>query len=146
MPLTDVWAWSKALHFMAFAAWMAGLWYLPRLYVYHSTVAVGSEASERFKLMERRLLKAITTPAMVVTFAAGVVLIQTGVGWTAGGWLHTKLLLLLLMGGFHGVMAADLKKFARDERPRSERAYRVLNEIPTVLFIAIVVLAVFRPF
>jgi putative membrane protein len=146
MPLTDVWAWSKAIHYFGFAAWLAGLWYLPRLYVYHSTVAVGTDASETFKVMERRLLKAITTPAMIVTFAAGIVLIQTGVGWTAGGWLHTKLLLLVLLAGFHGVMAADLKKFARDERPRSERTYRILNEIPTVLFIAIVILAVFRPF
>lgn len=144
--LTDAWAWAKAIHFMAFAAWMAGLWYLPRLYVYHSQVAVGSDASEKFKVMERRLLKAITTPAMVVTFVAGVVLIQTGVGWNPGGWLHLKLTLLALMAGFHGVMAADLKKFARDERPRSEVAYRALNEVPTVLFIVIVLLAVFRPF
>ena len=144
--LTDPWAWSKAIHFMAFAAWMAGLWYLPRLYVYHSQVAVGSEASEKFKLMERRLLKAITTPAMIVTFVAGIVLTQTGVGWTPGGWFHTKLMLLLAMGAFHGVMAADLKKFARDERPRSELAYRALNEVPTVLFILIVLLAVLRPF
>ena len=109
-------------------------------------MAVGTDASEKFKVMERRLLKAITTPAMLVSFAAGIVLIQTGVGWTPGGWLHTKLLLLALLAGFHGVMAADLKKFARDERPRSERAYRILNEIPTVLFIAIVILATFRPF
>ncbi|MEO1093002.1 MAG: protoporphyrinogen oxidase HemJ [Pseudomonadota bacterium] len=144
--MTDVWLWSKAIHFMAFAAWMAGLWYLPRLYIYHSGVAAGSEASERFKVMERRLLKAITTPAMVVTFVAGVVLIQTGVGWNPGGWLHAKLTLLLLMGAFHGVLAADLKKFARDERPRSAVTYRVLNEVPTVLFILIVLLAVFRPF
>ncbi len=144
--MTDVWAWSKAIHFMALAAWMAGLWYLPRLYIYHSAVPVGSEASETFKVMERRLLKAITTPAMVVTFGAGVVLVQTGVGWTAGGWLHAKLLLLVFMGAFHGLLAADLKKFARDERPRSGLTYRVLNEVPTVLFIAIVILAVFRPF
>jgi putative membrane protein len=74
------------------------------------------------------------------------VLIQTGVGWTPGGWLHAKLLLLVLLGGFHGLLAADLRKFARDERPRSERTYRILNEIPTVLFILIVILATFRPF
>jgi putative membrane protein len=143
--MTDPWAWSKALHFMALAAWMAGLWYLPRLYIYHSQVVVGSEASEKFKVMERRLLKAITTPAMVVTFVAGLVLTTLGDHWTSG-WLHAKLTLLLLMGAIHGVFAADLKKFARDERPRSPFAYRVLNEVPTVLFVLIVILAVFRPF
>jgi protoporphyrinogen IX oxidase len=143
--ILDPWAWSKAIHYMAFAAWMAGLWYLPRLYVYHSQVAPGSDASEKFKVMERRLLKAITTPAMVVSFVAGLVLATTGNHWSSG-WFHAKLTLLLLMGGFHGLMAADLKKFARDERPRSEVAYRALNEVPTVLFIVIVLLAVFRPF
>ncbi len=144
--MTDLWAWAKTLHFVALAVWFAGLWYLPRLYAEHTTLAVGSEASEMLKVMERRLLKVFTTPAMVLSFAAGILLIQTGVGWTAGGWLHTKLLLLAALGGFHGLMAADRKKFARDERPRSRTAYRALAEIPTVLVIAIVILAVFRPF
>lgn len=144
--MTDLWAWAKTLHFVALAVWFAGLWYLPRLYAQHASLAAGSEASELLKRMERRLLKLFTTPAMVVSFAAGIVLVQTGVGWTPGGWLHTKLLLLVALGGFHGLMAADLKKFARDERPRSPVAYRALAEIPTVLVIAIVILAVFRPF
>lgn len=143
--MTDWLLWSRALHIMGFAAWLAALWYLPRLYVYHSTVPVGSDASETFKVMERRLMKAIGTPAMLWTFAFGLVATTVGYHWTSG-WLHVKLLLLLGLAGFHGLLAADLKKFARDERPRSERTYRILNEIPTVLFIVIVVLATFKPF
>lgn len=137
--------WSYALHVMGFAAWLAALWYLPRLFVYHSGVAVGSDASETFKVMERRLLKAIGTPAMLWTFAFGLVAATVGYHWSSG-WLHAKLLLVVGLAGFHGLLAADLKKFARDERPRSARTYRILNEIPTVLFIVIVILAVFRPF
>lgn len=141
----DILAWTKALHIMGFAAWLAGLWYLPRLYIYHSGVAVGSEASETFKVMERRLLKAITTPALVWTWLFGLIAAISG-GYFSEGWMHAKLLLLILLSGVHGLLAADLKKFARDERPRSATTYRVINEIPTVLFIAIVLLAVLRPF
>ena len=145
MIWTDLGLWLKALHFMAFAAWMAGLWYLPRLFVYHSDVLPGSEASEKFKVMERRLLKGITTPAMIATLVFGFALIAVRDYW-AEGWLHAKLLLILLLTAAHGYMARLVKLFAANERPGSARAFRWFNEVPTVLFVVIVVLAVFRPF
>lgn len=137
--------WLRALHIMAFAAWMAGMWYLPRLMVYHSGVAVGSEASETFKIMERRLLKAITTPAMIVTLLAGLALATLQGQWQ-DGWLHAKLALVFLMLACHGILAGHVRRFQADERPRSATWYRVFNEAPTLLFIAIVILAVIKPF
>lgn len=143
--MADLGLWLKALHVMAFAAWMAGLWYLPRLFVYHSDVLPGSEASETFKVMERRLLKGITTPAMVATLVFGFALIARLDLWSEG-WLHAKLLLILLLTAAHGYMARLVKLFGANERPASSKAFRWFNEVPTVLFVAIVLLAVFRPF
>ena len=137
--------WLKALHIMAFTAWMAGMWYLPRLMVYHADVPVGSATSDMFKIMERRLLKAITTPAMVVTLVAGVILASWQGQWT-DGWLHGKLALVALLLVCHGILAGQVRRLAGDERPRSALWYRVFNEIPTVLFIGIVLLAVIKPF
>jgi putative membrane protein len=143
--MSDPTLWLRALHIMAFTAWMAGLWYLPRLFVYHSQVAVGSEASEKFKVMERRLLRGITTPALVATFLLGITLGFWQGQWTAG-WLHAKTALVLGLAASHGIMARTVRAFAADQRPASERTFRWFNEVPTVLFIAIVVLVVFRPF
>ena len=112
--------WLKALHIMAFAAWMAGMWYLPRLLVYHSSVAVGSETSETFKVMERRLLKAITTPAMVVTLLAGFALATAQAQWT-DGWLHGKLLLVVLLLACHGILAAPRPPLSGRRAARSRR-------------------------
>lgn len=137
--------WLKALHIMAFTAWMAGMFYLPRLLVYHSGTTAGSEASETFKVMERRLLKAITTPAMIVTLLAGFTLATIQAQWT-DGWLHGKLLLIALLLACHGILAAHVRRFQADERPRSATWYRVFNEVPTLLFIGIVLLAVLKPF
>jgi putative membrane protein len=137
--------WLKSFHIMAFAAWMAGMWYLPRLMVYHAGAEVGSELSETLKVMERRLLRAITTPAMLVTLAFGVWLAVTEQVW-GDAWLHAKLLLVLGMAACHGVLAAQVKAFAADRRDRSPRWYRIFNEVPTVLFIGIVALAVVKPF
>ena len=142
--MSDLALWLKALHIIAFAAWMAGLWYLPRLFVYHSQVAVGSEASEKYKVMERRLLRGITTPAMAATLLFGVALAALQDQWSAG-WLQAKTALVVLLVLSHGVMARCVKAFAADQRPASERAFRWFNEVPTVLFIGIVFLAVFRP-
>jgi protoporphyrinogen IX oxidase len=130
---------------MAFAAWMAAMWYLPRLFIYHRDSRVGGEASATFKVMERRLLKAIATPAMIATFAFGLWLATAQYQWTQG-WLHAKLLLAVGIAICHAVMAGDVRRFAADERPRTTRWYRVFNEVPTVLFIGIVILAVFKPF
>jgi putative membrane protein len=129
---------------MAFTAWMAGMWYLPRLMVYHTGVAVGSEASETFKAMERRLLKAITTPAMAVTLLAGVALASVQGQWQ-DGWLHAKLALVLLMLACHGILARHVRRFQADERPRPATWYRAFNEAPTLLFIGIVLLVVLKP-
>jgi putative membrane protein len=140
------WAlWLKALHIMAFAAWMAGMWYLPRLLVYHADAPVGSETAATFKVMERRLLKAIATPALIVTLVTGVALATVQAQWT-DGWLHGKLLLVLLMLACHGILARDVRRFAADERSRSALWYRVFNEAPTVLFIGIVLLVILKPF
>lgn len=143
--MTDLGLWLKALHIMAFAAWMAGLWYLPRLFVYHSGVEPGGQASEQFKVMERRLLKAITTPAMIATLLFGVAL-TTYYGYWTDGWLHAKLLLLLGLAAAHGFMARTVGQFAADRRPASAKAFRWFNELPTVLFVLIVILAIMRPF
>lgn len=142
--MSDIALWLKALHIMAFAAWMAGLWYLPRLFVYHSQVAVGSEASEKYKIMERRLLRGIATPAMIATIAFGVALASVQVQWSAG-WLHAKTALVVLLAGSHGIMARLVRRFAADGRPAGERTFRWFNEVPTVLFIGIVILVVFQP-
>lgn len=129
---------------MAFAAWMAAMWYLPRLMVYHADQPVGSEPSELFKVMERRLLKAIGTPAMAATFIFGLGA-AIGTGALSEGWLHLKLLLVFGIGACHGILAKHVRLFAADERPKPARWYRFFNEVPTVLFVVIVILAVFRP-
>lgn len=137
--------WAKALHVVAIIAWMAGLLYLPRLFVYHAAAAPGSEASETFKVMERRLLRAIVNPAMVATWALGLWLAWRG-GWFAAGWLHGKIALVLLMSGLHGYLAGGVRRFAQDRNTKSARHWRVVNEVPTVLMIAIVILVIVKPF
>lgn len=130
---------------MAFAAWMAAMWYLPRLFIYHRESPIGGEASATFMVMERRLLKAIGTPAMVVTIVLGLALASLQGQWSQG-WLHAKLLLVFGIAACHGMMARDVRRFAADERPHSTGWYRVFNEVPTLLFVGIVLLAVFKPF
>jgi putative membrane protein len=142
--VSDPALWLKALHIMGFTAWMAGLWYLPRLFVYHSQVAAGSEASEKYKIMERRLLRAIATPAMIAAVGFGVALAVVQGQWPAG-WLHAKTALVVLLALSHGAMARLVREFAADRRPARERTLRWFNEVPTVLFIGIVILAVFQP-
>jgi protoporphyrinogen IX oxidase len=142
----DAYLWLLVVHIFAFAAWMAAMWYLPRLFVYHRGVPTGSEASETFKVMERRLLRAIATPAMLVTIGVGIALGVMGGHWTGSGWLHAKTFLVLLLAASHGLMARHVRVFAADGRPHSERWFRIFNEVPTVLFIGIIVLAIFRLF
>ncbi len=138
--------WVKALHIIAVIAWMAGLLYLPRLFVYHCETEPGSARSEMLKVMERRLLRAIMTPAMIAAFVFGIwLLITPGVDWSAG-WIHAKLALVLGLAAAHGLMVKWGKEFAADRRGRSQRFYRVANEVPTLLMIGIVVLVVVKPF
>lgn len=137
--------WIKALHVIAVIAWMAGLLYLPRLMVYHSVSEVGSEQSETFKVMERRLLRAIMNPAMLVTWAAGLYLMFAG-GWLISGWLHAKLMLVVLLSAAHGFQAVWVREFRNDLRRRPQRFYRFVNEFPTLMMIGIVILVVVKPF
>jgi putative membrane protein len=138
----------KALHLIFVISWMAGLLYLPRLYVYHTQVVAGSEASEKFKVMEQRLLRIIINPAGILVIVSGIFLIMalTAGGPGIGGWFHAKILLVLILGALHGSMAKFRKEFERDERRRSEKFYRILNEGPTLLMVVIVFLAVVKPF
>jgi putative membrane protein len=137
--------WLKAFHIIAVIAWMAGMLYLPRLFVYHVAADVGSIQSETFKVMERRLLRAIMNPAMIATWILGLWL-ATELGAWRSGWLHAKLLLVVLMSAVHGILSGHVKRFAADQRTKSAKFYRILNEIPTVLMILIVILVVVKPF
>jgi putative membrane protein len=143
--LGDGYPWIKALHIIAVIAWMAGMLYLPRLYVYHSAAEPRSVQSETFKVMERRLLRAIINPAMVATWVLGLMLVAHLDLWTEP-WMHGKLALVLAMSFIHGAFARWRRHFAKDANRRTARFYRIMNEVPTVLMIGIVILVVVRPF
>ena len=137
--------WLKGLHVIAVIAWMAGMLYLPRLFVYHCAAPIGSSQSETFKVMERRLLRAIVNPAMIATWVLGLWL-----AWSSGayrsGWLEAKFALVLLMSGVHGLFARWVRHFGADRNRHSAKFYRIINELPTVLMVGIVLLAVVKPF
>lgn len=139
--------WVKAGHVIAVISWMAGLLYLPRLYVYHAEAAPGGEVTETLKVMERRLLRLIMNPAMVAVWVFGLMMVFTPgiVDWSAG-WVWGKAVLILAMTGFHHALAAWRKDFAEDRNRRPARFYRIANEVPTVLMIGIVIFVIVRPF
>ena len=137
--------WVKALHIISVIAWMAGMLYLPRLFVYHAQAARGSEASETFKVMERRLLKAIVNPSIILVFLTGFTLVYLTGDWR-DGWWQAKFILVVGLAGLHGYFARCIRSFAEDRNERPARFYRFLNEAPTILMIFIVVLAVVKPF
>ena len=139
-------AWIKAGHVISVIAWMAGLLYLPRLFVYHCRAEPGSEMSETFKVMERRLARAIMTPAMIGSFAFGLALLAAPQVSMRAPWLHAKLGLVALLTGVHLWMLAWRRAFEADRNTRPERFYRIANEVPTLLMIGIVILVVVRPF
>ncbi len=147
---SDLYLWLKALHIIAVIAWMAGMLYLPRLFVYHCEAEPGSPQSETFKVMERRLLHAIINPAMVVVWAVGLWLAWQGpdprFGWFASGWLGAKLVLVLVLSGVHGLLSAWVRQFAADQNRHSQKFYRIINEVPTLLMVGIVLLVVLKPF
>jgi len=143
--ISPMYDWIKALHVIAVIAWMAGMLYLPRLFVYHCEAEAGSKQSETFKVMERRLLKAIINPAMVVTWLAGLYLAWAGHLFSAG-WFHGKFLLVLLLSGVHGFFSRWVKDFAADRNTKSGEFYRFINEVPTLLMIGIVILVIVKPF
>jgi putative membrane protein len=141
----DLYTWLKALHIIAVIAWMAGMLYLPRLYIYHCGAKPGSEMSETFKVMERRLLRAIINPAMIAAWLLGLSMAWLGDLW-GQGWFHGKLLLLLGMQLTHAGYARWRRHFADDANRHNARFYRVMNEVPTLLMIGIVILAIVKPF
>ena len=144
--LAPFYPWIKSFHVISVIAWMSGMFYLPRLFVYHCETRPGSAESERFKLMERRLLRAIINPAMIATWSFGILLVLTPgvIDWSAGWW-HVKLAAVILMSGLHGAFSAWRKDFLHDRNRRSARFYRIANEIPTVLMIIIVIMVIARP-
>jgi protoporphyrinogen IX oxidase len=145
-----VYLWILAFHIIAVIAWMAGMLYLPRLFVYHCAAETGSVQAETFKVMERRLLRGIINPAMILTLVLGLWLAWLGpdsrYGWFASGWLQAKMALVLAMLAMHGLLARWVKAFAVDHNRHSAGFYRIINEVPTVIMIAIVLLVVLKPF
>ena len=137
--------WVKAFHIIAVIAWMAGMLYLPRLFVYHCAAPAGSPQSETFKTMERRLLRAIINPALIATWVLGIWLAWLG-GWAWAGWFQAKVALVIAMSGLHGMLARYVREFGADQNRHSQKFYRIINEIPTILMIGIVLLVVLKPF
>jgi len=142
----DLYAWVKALHVISVIAWMAGLLYLPRIYVYHCGVASGSEASETFKVMERKLLKYIMTPAMLASLVFGFWMLALQPGWFSDGWLHAKLVLIVALIISHFQQAKWRKAFEEDSNEKSAKFFRMMNEVPTLLMVVIVILVIVKPF
>ena len=145
--LAGAYPWIKALHIVSVIAWMAGMLYLPRLYVYHADAKPGSETSETFKIMERRLLRAIINPAMISAFLFGGLLLGTPgiVDWSMG-WIWVKIAMLVAMTGFHGMLSRWRKDFEADRNERPAKFYRAMNEVPTLLLIVIVIMVAAKPF
>jgi protoporphyrinogen IX oxidase len=137
--------WLLSLHIIAVIAWMAGMLYLPRLYVYHADAKPGSDLSETFKVMERRLLRAIINPAMIAAWILGLTMATWGHYW-GEGWFHAKLALLIAMSTLHAAFSRWRRQFAQDRNRHPAKFYRVVNEVPTLFMIGIVILAIVRPF
>jgi protoporphyrinogen IX oxidase len=142
---SGLYPWIKALHVIAVIAWMAGMLYLPRLFVYHCEAEAGSRQSETFKVMEQRLLRIIINPAMVATWVLGLWLAWEA-GWFAAYWFQAKLALVLGLSALHGLFSRWVRDFATDRNVRPARFYRAVNEVPTLLMIGIVILAIVKPF
>jgi protoporphyrinogen IX oxidase len=137
--------WIKSLHLIDVIAWMAGMLYLPRLFVYHADAPIGSELSKTFKVMEKRLLRMIINPAMIAVWITGPILAYR-MGYFQSGWLHAKITLVIILSGVHGFLAGRVRAFAEDRNQRPASFYRILNEVPTVIMVLIVFLVVMKPF
>lgn len=137
--------WIKAVHVIAIISWMAGMLYLPRLFIYHCDAEKGSVQSETFKVMERRLYRLIVNPAMVISWVLGLWLGYAG-GHFGSGWFHAKLALAVLLSGAHGYFGGAVRRFAEDRNDKPPRFWRMVNEVPTILMIGIVILVIVKPF
>lgn len=138
--------WFKALHVISIIAWMAGMLYLPRLFVYHSVAEIGSVQSETFKVMERRLLRAITTPAMIASWVFGLAMVGHGLVDWGSIWPWVKAAAVLGLSACHGILAGHVKAFAQDRNTKPQRYFRILNEVPTLIMIVIVIMVIVKPF
>jgi protoporphyrinogen IX oxidase len=143
--LGEAYLWVKALHILAVIGWMAAFLYLPRLFVYHCQTEPGSKQSETFKVMERRLLRGIMNPSMIVVWLAGLALMVNVEAWNEG-WFHVKATAVIVLTGLHMLAARWRRAFAADANRHSERFYRIMNEVPALLLVVIVVMVVVRPF
>lgn len=143
--MANAYLWLKVGHILSVIAWMAAFLYLPRLMVYHADAKPGSDKSETFKVMERRLLRGIMTPAMVATWVFGIALATVADAWSSG-WLHVKLLLVLGLSAMHGMSVGWVRAFAEDGNTKSSRFFRIVNEIPALALVVIVILVVLKPF
>ena len=146
--LAYVYPWTKALHVISVIAWMAGIFYLPRLFVYHCDLKRGSLESERFKVMERRLLKQIMAPAMIATWLFGILLVLTPgvVDWSGFNWWHVKFAAVIAMTGFQGAAGKWRKQFLEDRNQKPHKYYRMANEVPTVLMVVAVIMVIVKPY
>ncbi len=144
--LLEYYLWIQAFHLIAVIAWMAGMLYLPRLYVYHAQSKVGSDQSETFKIMERRLLRFIMNPAMILTFIFGILMIVANPTIFQGGWMHVKITAVILMAILHMMLSKWRKNFAADKNTHDAKFYKIWNEAPTALLILIIIMAVVKPF
>jgi protoporphyrinogen IX oxidase len=147
----DWYLYARAFHIVAVISWMVGMFYLPRLFAYHCRAKPGSEMSEMFKVMERRLMRIIVNPAMIVTWLLGLYLVyylywNNYSAFAAAHWLHVKLTLVTILSGFHGMLSIWRRDFEADRNTHTERFYRIVNEIPTLLMIGIVIMVIVRPF
>ncbi len=138
--------WFKAFHVISVIAWMAGMLYLPRLFVYHSVTETGSDKSETFKVMERRLYRGITTPAMIAAWFFGLAMVAHGIVDWSQGWAWVKAVAVIAMSGIHGMLGGYLRAFREDRNTKPQRFFRIINEVPTVLMIIIVIAVIVRPF
>lgn len=142
---TEYYLWFLSLHIIAVISWMAGMFYMPRLFVYHTRLDVGSDASEMFKEMELKLIRIIINPAMVFAWIFGLSL-AFGQNLWFSHWFQIKFFMVILMSGFHGYLSIWRRQFVRDENIHSENFYRKVNEIPTIIMIFIVLLVILKPF
>ena len=143
--MSNFYLWIKVLHILAVISWMAGMLYLPRLFVYHTDAPGGSKEARTFAVMERRLMRAIMLPALLTVWASGIILAIRG-GFLHEGWFHTKFALVIVMSALHGYFATVRKKLADGTNRHSPRFFRFVNEVPTLLMVGIVILVVLKPF
>ena len=145
--LSDWYPWILSGHIISIIAWMAGMFYMPRLFAYHAEAEVGSDKSETFKILERRLLRAIINPAMIAAWIFGILLVLTpGIVDWAMGWPWVKATIVLAMSGLHGLLSRWRRQFASDRNIHTTRFYKLINEVPTVMMIVIVIMVVAKPF